>query len=408
MKYSISKSVAVFGLVSVLFLGCSGGGSTGAPVPLKSSDPCINAASKWALWTNGACLRGANIGLSVRDAVDTWPDLVGPPYTQVDFDNLAAMGANVVNISGPGLWTQTPPYQLDLQVQASLDNILAMIQKANMFAVITARMGPGRLELDFQTAKPAVVWTDAAAQQGWVDMWRYMANRYKNNPIVIGYDLMVEPNANTVQFQPATLDTPGLFYPQYANTLYDWNPLAKKITGAIRLVDKDTPILVGGMGYSAATWLGAIVSTGDSKTVYMAHQYEPQALYTHQPAPYANTYGTSSGTFTRADLLTQFAYLASFKAARGVPVGVNEFGGMRFQPGMDQFLNDEMDLFETNGINYSIWLWETSWAGLTYDQFNYRRGMDPNNHIDVSPNPLTTVIKKYFRKNTVFPLNRSY
>ena len=69
---------------------------------------------------------------------------------------------------------------------------------------------------------------------------------------------------------------------------------------------------------------------------------------------------------------------------------------------------DEMDLFETNGINYSIWLWETSYALINYDEFDFRKGTDPANHQDIIPNPLTTLLQKYYKKNTVRPSNRGY
>jgi hypothetical protein len=51
-------------------------------------------------------------------------DYIGPPYTQADFDQLAAMGANYVNISHPGLHSERPPYGLDERVQTNLDRLL--------------------------------------------------------------------------------------------------------------------------------------------------------------------------------------------------------------------------------------------------------------------------------------------
>ena len=181
----------------------------------------------------------------------------------------------MVNISHPGLYSETSPYALDADAQANLDSLLAMIQEANLFAVITFRTGPGRNEaaivpeVDF----PALysVWTSQTEQDAWVAMWRYTADRYKNNAIVVGYDLMCEPHSNAIVADP-TYDASD-FYPAYANTLYDWNPLAKRITTAIRQVDTSTPILIGGMGWSAAAWLGSLASNGDSKTVYAVHQY---------------------------------------------------------------------------------------------------------------------------------------
>jgi aryl-phospho-beta-D-glucosidase BglC (GH1 family) len=75
-----------------------------------------------------------------------------------------------------------------------------------MFAVISFRTGPGRSEFwafwgEDNVSDPEEgwfdpsyynnrVWTDQEAQDAWVEMWRYTAQRYKDNPVVVGYDLM--------------------------------------------------------------------------------------------------------------------------------------------------------------------------------------------------------------------------
>jgi hypothetical protein len=50
---------------------------------------------------------------------------------------------------------------------------------------------------------------------------------------------------------------------------------------AIRQEDADTSILTGGMAYSAVEWLPYVEPTAATRTVYAAHQYQPN-LYTHQ------------------------------------------------------------------------------------------------------------------------------
>jgi len=395
---------------------------------------------KWALWTSGTQLRGANIyQRRVYPALDgtdfMGPGPVGPPYTQQDFDNLAAMGANYVNISHPGLFTETVPYTLDTGIQDNLDNLLEMIAQADMFAVITFRTGPGRSEFwtfwgEDNVSDPQEgwfapsyynnrVWGDQTAQDAWVEMWRYAAQRYKNNPIVVGYDLMCEPNSNEVGAYPLgdPLDVwdPEEFYAQYGGTLYDWNQLYPRITAAIREVDPSTPILIGGMAYSAIEWLPYLQPTNDSRTIYTVHQYEP-FVYTHQEPPtLTNTYpGTfdadgdgSDDQVNKAWLDSLLSTIDTFTATNGVPMAVNEFGLMRWEPGADAFMDDQMDLLEQRGLNHALWLWETSWPPIQeeIDAFNFRHGPDPNNHTDVASSDLINVIKKYWSRNAVRPSN---
>ena len=82
-------------------------------------------------------------------------------------------------------------------------------------------------------------------------MWRYTAERYRSNPVVVGYDLMCEPNSNEIldEWDQDEFDA------AYGGSLYDWNAWYPNIVTAIREVDRETPILVGGNGYSALDWL---------------------------------------------------------------------------------------------------------------------------------------------------------
>ncbi len=370
---------------------------------------------------NGTQLRGANIHqrrvyLELDGPEFMGPGHVGPPYTQDDFNQLAELVANYVNISHPGLFTETPPYTLDKDIQDNLDNILDMVAKADMFAVISLRTGPGRSEFTFYDmgigSKGYLndsVWLEQTAQDAWAAMWRYTAERYRNNPIVVGYDLMVEPNANGVFFD---IWEPVDFYPEYANTLYDWNQFYPDITSAIREVDEDTPILVGAISFSAVQWLPELMPTGDERTVYMVHQYEPYD-YTHQEGQLELTYpgvfdtnldGTED-QFNREWLDNQLSIVDIFMDDHGVPVSVNEFSPMRWQPGAAEFMDDQMSLFEQRGMNHALWLWESYWEPLTAesDDFNFRHGPDSNNHVEVESSDLINVILEYWERNIARP-----
>jgi len=260
------------------------------------------------------------------------------------------------------------------------------------------------------------MWQDQAAQDAWVAMWSYTAQRYKDNPIVVGYDLMVEPNSNEVGSHALNdlLDIwdPEEFYDNYGGTLYDWNQLYPRITTAIRQVDSNTPILIGGMAYSRVDWLPYLQPTGDPRTVYMVHQYEP-FVYTHQEPPLTRTYPGVFDTdwdgvddqFNQAWLDDLLSTVDDFKATHSVPVSVNEFGVMRWEPGAALFMDDEMDLFEQRGMNHALWVWDPAWEPWTeeVDAFNFRHGPNPNNHTDVELSDLMDVIVDHWGRNTVRP-----
>ena len=451
----MKKAFLIALLISAWFLGYEGRtiGDSGADPSLKNrrylsrvldghivvGSPCTGPSivlDKWSLWQGGTRLRGANIyqrrvytDLDGTSFMGSGP--VGPRYSQESFNRLAALGANYVNISHPGLFSESSPYGLDYDIQNNLDGLLTMISKADMFAVISFRTGPGRSEFTFFWDEAGdwfdasylndSIWQDQEAQDAWVAMWRYTAQRYRNNGIVVGFDLMVEPNSNEVGSNalndPLNIWDPEKFYQKHGGTLYDWNQLYPRIVSAIRQVDTKTPILIGCMGYSAVDWLPYIQTTGDPKSVYTFHQYEPY-LYTHQqPGFQGCSYPGMCDTdwdgfqepFTRTWLEGLLSTVDGFVSNHEVPVAVNEFGVMRWEPGAAEFMNDEIELFENRGINYALWLWETSWPPYAgeVDAFNFRHGPDPHNHKDVESSDLMDVIVDYWSRNTLRPSSYS-
>ncbi len=385
------------------------------------SSVSIPSQDKWLLWANGTRLRGANIyQRRVFPELDgtefIGPGPFGPPYTQDDFSLLAALGANYVNISTAGLFTVEPPYEIDEEAVASLDQLLEMTAAADMFAVITFRTGPGRSEFAIiggggwpaESYIVNTVWTDESAREAWAEMWRFTAERYRGNPIVIGYDLMCEPNSN------AMLDIwdAEIFYSRYAGTGYDWNAWYPNLVSAIREVDSFTPILVGGNNYSGAEWLPYLTLVDDPHMVYTIHQYSPHE-YTHQDPPdpmrsypgyFDINYDGNPENFDRAWLENLLSIAIDFSAKYSVPLAVNEYGAERWVAGAADYVRDEMDLFEQNGWNYAAWQWQPAWFPLREgdNSFNFRFGPDPKNQADVE-NALFSSCTDAWTRNIVRP-----
>ncbi len=63
-----------------------------------------------------------------------------------------------------------------------------------------------------------------------------------------------------------------------------------------------------------------------------------------------------------------------------------------------------MDRFEERGLNYALWLWETSWEPCREEvnAFNFRFGPDPDNTTEVLSD-LMDVITAYWSRNTLRP-----
>lgn len=372
--------------------------------------------TKWDLWKQGTCLRGANIWQTSNEqipasTVSLWPGYVGPPYPLEDFKKLAALGANYVNLSVPGLFFELPPYRVNKKIEEALDALVKQARDADLFTVISFRTGPGRNEKGFKNNEPSYhkVWQDQAAQDAWIEMWKYGAARYAKESNVVGYDLMVEPNGNAVFFD---IWESNIFYPAYENTTYDWNRLAKKIALGIREVDPSAPLLIAAPSFDSVDWLKSAVPPKTDNVVYLVHQYDP-FVYTHQTSTEHFSYPGDfdekrTGKKVRIDkkwLTSHLSPIDSFKQATHIPVSTNEFGVKRWGPGASDFIQDEIAIFESFGMNHAVWLWESSFPPIDWDEFNFRHGADPKKHGDVSASAYGTVLKKNWSKNRVRPSN---
>jgi hypothetical protein len=334
--------------------------------PLPTQKPtCPAITEKWDLWRAATCLRGANIWQTrVTPDDEMGPGPIGPPYRPNDLPELAAWGANYVNISHPGVFNEIPEantrYHFDQAVFDNLDQLITRCDEADLFVVVAFRTGPGRTEEVFDGNSLAPMWSSPEARDGWVNMWQEMSSRLKSRKNVIGYDLMVEPETKDHK---------------------TWNELARRIISAIRREDTKTPILVEAADWSTVDSLPCAGRFDDSKIVYAVHQYEPYS-YTHQKQ---NAHKPYPG-----GLESLYQRINGFKDKRRAIIAVNEFGVMRWSPGAIQFLETEFDLIEKLGAGHALWLWETSFP-LNYDEFNYRH----------ASSELINCIKKNWSQNQV-------
>lgn len=336
--------------------------------------------SKLSYWQGGPKLRGVNIWQKRINPTEDGDGLgvgkLGPPYSIEGFAELASLGANLVVISHPGLFNEAPPYALNLEVEKNLDGLLDLIERAGLFAVIAFRTGPGRNENGFnaedKTRALHSVWSSSLEQNAWGKMWQYTALRYAKRKSVVGFELMVEPNADAVA-------------PQFKNPELVWNPFLKSLVNAVRAVDEETPILVSPLGYSSPDWISKLEIPADGKTVLSVHQYSPYE-YTHQLPQQKIALPTDANP----TLKMQSIY----------PIAVTEFGSVRWAPSASKYLENQMAAFEAKGFNYAVWLWESPLPSITYDEFNYRKGLDSENKKDLrEENALLETFKKFWKKN---------
>lgn len=404
MTRNVLAVVAIFILLSTQIASLPTGAASPKPVVLAGRFQAPED-KKWAVWNRGTYLRGANIWLK-RDG-----DELYPTYTPTDLGDLAKWGANYVNISYPGIYNEKPHgratrYATEKRVLDGLRDLVGWAADNHLYVVIAFRTGPQSFEKRFDTSNPPPekLWSDPEAQNEWVNMWREAARDFRCEPAVVGYDLMVEPD---------TGGRPGL-----------WLDLARRIITAVRDVDKVTPILIepadwGGVDALTALDPQSLDPRGELRLVYAAHQYVPTAysqqtegkweydcgrgLRDKKGEPKPGDY-VAYGAGHVAELKGVYGRLGEWKAAKKVPVVVNELGVIRWAggwngtaplPDADRFMDEQLLLIEGLGLNYAVWKWDPAEC-MGDDDFNFRHGQLFKSHTD-EDSKLSGVIRAHWK-----------
>jgi len=174
--------------------------------------------------------------------------------TEADIDRIRAMGFNSVRV--PIHWKfftdgNTEGFRL-------LDRLVGWARKDHIYLIIDLHCAPGGqtgTNIDDSDGYPWL-YLSPEAQQQTIAIWRRIAAHYNNEPIVLGYDLLNEPIPH---------------FPQLQRFNTDLEPLYRRISAAIREVDRNHVLILGG-----AQWDSNFKIFGkpfDSNVLYTFHKY---------------------------------------------------------------------------------------------------------------------------------------
>jgi len=196
--------------------------------------------------------------------------------TKADIDSLKAWGFNSVRlpmhynlytlsideepVAGKNTWLEKG-FRLT-------DSLLAWCKANNMYLILDLHAAPGGQGNDLNISdrnpsKPSL-WESDANQKKMVALWRKLAERYVNEPMIGGYDIINEPNWG---FQNLEKDKNGTG--EQKN-----EPLRKlmvDITKAIREVDKKHIIIIEGNGWGNN--YNGVLPQWDNNMVLSFHKY---------------------------------------------------------------------------------------------------------------------------------------
>lgn len=129
--------------------------------------------------------------------------------------------------------------------------------------------------------------SDPALRQQNANLWREIATRYKDEPAIAAYDLLNEP---------VTTDATG----------QQWQDFARELVAAVRSVDRNHLLVVGGIygvnGRYGAAGIDQLFLVDDKNVVYDFHFYEP-IKYTHQYASWVEGPIKDGGRYPDANVI---------------------------------------------------------------------------------------------------------
>ena len=190
-----------------------------------------------------------------------WKKYLDNYITEADIHYLKSTGINSIRIPfNYRLFTNEDYMGGEGQARgfALLDKVIGWCKKEVLYVLLDMHCAPGGQtgdNIDDSDGYP-FLYESKENRALTTTIWTKIAKRYKNETIIIGYDLLNEPIphfADTAKFNPML------------------EPLYKEITKAIRAVDKNHIVFLGGAQWDSN--FGIFGIPFDSKAVYTFHKY---------------------------------------------------------------------------------------------------------------------------------------
>jgi hypothetical protein len=242
-----------------------------------------------------------------------------------------------------------------------IDQCMQWCEKNNLNIILDLHRTAGYA---FHTLECNLLFENEVLQDRFISLWKAFALRYKEYGKNVVFELLneiVEPSSER------------------------WNQLSRRTVQAIREIDENRVIIIGGNHYNSVNTLKELDYMNDDNLVYTFHFYEPH-LFTHQKASweqamqeldYAVSYPSTMEDYRRYQKMSEgfrssyafedrlgkdyirkcLAPALEFIRERNVYLYCGEYGTIQFAP-MESRLRwheDVSDLMIEYGIGRAVW-----------------------------------------------------
>ncbi|MDR3734377.1 MAG: glycoside hydrolase family 5 protein [Acidobacteriaceae bacterium] len=202
---------------------------------------------------------------------------------------------------------------------ALIDPVIAWAHEAGLYVILDMHCAPGGqtgANIDDSASYPWI-YESKPSQAEFLSIWTRIARHYRTNRTILGYDLLNEPIPAVDTLAPL-------------HSLLE--PLYKRATAAVRTVDPNHVIILGG-----ANW--------DSDFTVFGPPFDKNVMYTF------HKYWMPSKT----DAIQPFL---DFRDKYNVPLWLGESG-----ENTDEWVQDFRQLLEKNQINWAFWPYKKMESG---------------------------------------------
>lgn len=221
-------------------------------------------------------LRGVCFGNQV------WSCPTNPPsdhHQEKDYERLKNMNVNVIRfyLNYHIFEDDTKPYIYKESGWQWLNTNIQWAKKYGIYLILNMHVPQG----GFQSLGTGnALWDNVENQKRLKALWKEIARRYKNEPAIVGYDLLNEPNTSKSKDQ--------------------WINLAKDLVKEIRSVDSNHIIIVERLNAVANNWSVDedmnFFLVDDFNVMYTFHFYSP-IEYTHQLTSWTGFSNQNGGSY---------------------------------------------------------------------------------------------------------------
>jgi len=188
-----------------------------------------------------------------------WDSFLENYITEADIKWLSEAGVNIIRLPFDyRLLTHDDFLGRDIHGYEYLDKAISWCEQYNIYVLLDMHAAPGGQTGDNIDDSDGYPWlmVDEKMKQEVSEIWKEIAERYANNTTIIGYNLLNEPIPH--YFEDDSLKQ-------------NLEPLYKRITTAIREVDQNHIVFIGGAVWE--TDFSVFSAPFDDKLAYTFHKY---------------------------------------------------------------------------------------------------------------------------------------